>query len=91
MLIMNRRHLERVLAEYVDHFNTHRPHRSLISARPMAVSFAPLQSGNRARPAPGIDSEGSSANIARSHDLTQSLAPTGSARSILSRACSGKI
>jgi putative transposase len=29
MLIVNRRHLEQVLAEYVDHFNGHRPHRSL--------------------------------------------------------------
>ncbi len=29
MLIVNRCHLEQVLAEYVDHFNQHRPHRSL--------------------------------------------------------------
>jgi transposase InsO family protein len=29
MLIVNRRHLQRVLVEYVDHFNHHRPHRSL--------------------------------------------------------------
>lgn len=29
MLIVNRPHLEQVLAEYVDHFNHHRPHRSL--------------------------------------------------------------
>jgi transposase InsO family protein len=29
MLIVNQRHLEQVLAEYVDHFNGHRPHRSL--------------------------------------------------------------
>ena len=29
MLILNRRHLERVLVEYVDHVNHHRPHRSL--------------------------------------------------------------
>lgn len=29
MLIVNRCHLEQVLAEYVDHFNGHRPHRSL--------------------------------------------------------------
>jgi putative transposase len=27
MLIVNRRHLERVLAVYIDHYNTHRPHR----------------------------------------------------------------
>lgn len=29
MLIVNRRHLNQVLAEYVDHFNHHRPHRFL--------------------------------------------------------------
>jgi putative transposase len=29
LLIMNRRHLERVLRVFVCHYNTHRPHRSL--------------------------------------------------------------
>jgi putative transposase len=29
LLIVNRRHLEAVLAEYVEHYNVHRPHRSL--------------------------------------------------------------
>src|SRR5207247_4969760 len=29
MLIIGRRHLERVLHLYIDHYNTHRPHRSL--------------------------------------------------------------
>ncbi|WP_353526762.1 integrase core domain-containing protein [Amycolatopsis kentuckyensis] len=29
MLVVNRRHLEQVLAEYVDHFSHHRPYRSL--------------------------------------------------------------
>jgi transposase InsO family protein len=29
LLIMNRRHLERVLRVFIDHYNTHRPHRSL--------------------------------------------------------------
>jgi putative transposase len=28
-LVWNRKHLERLLAEYVEHYNTHRPHRSL--------------------------------------------------------------
>jgi putative transposase len=35
MLILNARHLRRVLAEYEDHFNTHRPHRSLAQAAPL--------------------------------------------------------
>jgi putative transposase len=29
LLIINRRHLECVLRVFVDHYNTHRPHRSL--------------------------------------------------------------
>jgi putative transposase len=29
LLILNRRHLERVLRIFVDHYNTHRPHRAL--------------------------------------------------------------
>jgi putative transposase len=35
MLILNRRQLEAVLAEYVAHFNTHRPHRTLNQAAPL--------------------------------------------------------
>jgi putative transposase len=35
MLILNRHHLEAVLAEYVGHFNDHRPHRALHQAAPL--------------------------------------------------------
>ena len=35
ILIVNRRHLEHVLAEYVAHFNDHRPHRALHQAAPL--------------------------------------------------------
>jgi transposase InsO family protein len=35
MLILNARHLRRVLAEYEHHFTTHRPHRSLAQAAPL--------------------------------------------------------
>ena len=38
MLIFRRRQLEVVLAEYVDHYNRHRPHRSLEQASPLAMS-----------------------------------------------------
>jgi putative transposase len=34
LLIMNRRHLDLVLRVFVDHYNTHRPHRSLNLAPP---------------------------------------------------------
>jgi putative transposase len=35
MLILNRRQLGTVLAEYVAHFNAHRPHRTLDQAAPL--------------------------------------------------------
>jgi transposase InsO family protein len=35
ILILNRRHLEDVLAEYTTHFNQHRPHRALQHAAPL--------------------------------------------------------
>jgi transposase InsO family protein len=35
ILILNARHLRRILAEYEDHFNSHRPHRSLAQAAPL--------------------------------------------------------
>jgi len=34
VLILGRRHLVGVLEEFVDHYNTHRPHRSLGQASP---------------------------------------------------------
>jgi hypothetical protein len=40
MLIIGRRHLEAVLGEYVEHYNTHRPHRSLGQRAPFAGDAA---------------------------------------------------
>jgi Integrase core domain len=40
-LIVNRRHLERVLAIYLDHYNTHRPHRSLRQTPPVPRPTTP--------------------------------------------------
>ena len=41
MLILGRRHLEAVLAEYVEHYNAHRPHRSLDQRAPSALDTPP--------------------------------------------------
>jgi transposase InsO family protein len=35
MLVLNQRQLHRALTEYVDHYNRHRPHRSLNQAAPL--------------------------------------------------------
>ena len=41
MLIFHRRQLEAVLTEYVDHYNRHRPHRSLDQTAPLSMSPMP--------------------------------------------------
>jgi putative transposase len=38
MLVLGRRHLDHVLAEYVVHYNEHRPHRSLGQTAPISLS-----------------------------------------------------
>jgi hypothetical protein len=43
LLILGRRHLERVLRVYVEHYNTHRPDRSLDQRAP--TRLAPYGSG----------------------------------------------
>ena len=48
LLILNRRHLERVLRVYVDHYNTHRPHRAL-DLRPPEPEHQTLQLTNPTR------------------------------------------
>ena len=45
MLILNRRHLERVLAEWFEHYNRARPHRALGLQSPIARSDPVLGSG----------------------------------------------
>jgi transposase InsO family protein len=41
MLILGRRHLEHVLAEYIAHYNGHRPHRALGQQAPLTVVSLP--------------------------------------------------
>jgi putative transposase len=45
MLILGRRPLEAVLDEYVEHYNAHRPHRSLGQAAPSALDTPPASIG----------------------------------------------
>ncbi|MGD0256134.1 MAG: integrase core domain-containing protein [Acidimicrobiales bacterium] len=40
MLIFHRRQLEVVLSEFLDHYNGHRPHRSLDQSPPLSVTSA---------------------------------------------------
>ncbi|MHB1777556.1 MAG: integrase core domain-containing protein [Acidimicrobiales bacterium] len=46
MLILGRRHLEAVLAEYVEHYNSHRPHRSLSQRPPTGSDATPPTTGD---------------------------------------------
>jgi len=43
MLVFHRRQLETVLSEFVDHYNEHRPHRSLGQQAPRTVGKKPLR------------------------------------------------
>ena len=42
VLIFGRRHLVRVLAEYVAHYNEHRPHRALDQRAPETLNLGPV-------------------------------------------------
>jgi putative transposase len=42
MLIVHRRQLERVLSEFIDHYNQHRPHRSLGQQAPCSAQLKVL-------------------------------------------------
>jgi hypothetical protein len=46
MLVLGRRHLDRVLQAYADHYNGHRPHRALELAAPLDGADQP---GSRPR------------------------------------------
>jgi putative transposase len=51
MLILNRRQLTAVMAEYVAHFNTHRPHRTLNQAAPLQPLSPACVAFSASRPA----------------------------------------
>ena len=47
LLILGRRHLEAILAEYVEHYNGHRPHRSLKLRPPRGATVLPAVTGGQ--------------------------------------------
>ena len=75
LLITGPRHLDIVLREYVQHFNTHRPHRSL-DQRPPAGGTPP-RSGAAIRRSDETGSAASYTSTCRSHEVTGFSAPTG--------------
>jgi putative transposase len=48
-LIWNHRHLEQLLREYVEHYNTHRPHRSLGQRAPNTAEVVEYRPGQPIR------------------------------------------
>jgi hypothetical protein len=74
MLILNARHLRRVLAEYEHHFNTHRPHRSLGQASPLRAPPSPTPPIPRSSDV--IDSVASSTNTCTSRRTAEFRTPT---------------
>jgi hypothetical protein len=43
MLVIGERHLRLVLSEYVDHYNSHRPHRTLLQNPPAGRAYRPAE------------------------------------------------
>jgi putative transposase len=43
MLVIGERHLRLVLSEYVDHYNSHRPHRTLLQNPPGGRAHRPAE------------------------------------------------
>ena len=48
-IIWNQQHLERLVVEYIDHYNSHRPHRSLGQQPPKASGVPPPAEGRHLR------------------------------------------
>jgi transposase InsO family protein len=74
ILILNARHLRRVLAEYENHFTTHRPYRSLGQAAPLRALPQPETATSRSSDM--TDTAGPSTNISRSRRVAEYPAPT---------------
>ncbi|HSU09268.1 MAG TPA: integrase core domain-containing protein [Pseudonocardia sp.] len=75
LLITRPRHLTLVLQEYIEHYNTHRPHRSLHQQPPTGATPPPPTAALDC--CDEIDSAASYTSTCRSHDVTAFSAPTG--------------
>jgi hypothetical protein len=75
ILITGRRHLHHVLSEYVDHYDTHRPHRPSATDHPTAGPISRLPTITPAFE-DAIGSVASSTSIRRWHEVTTLSAPT---------------
>jgi hypothetical protein len=75
-LILPAAHLRKVLTEYEDHFNGHRPDCALNQVGPLGP--LPTPSTPTSGSSDEIDSAGSSMNTPRSHRVAEFPAPTGS-------------
>ena len=74
LLITGPRHLDIVLCEFVQHFNMHRPHRSLDQRPPQAAPRHVLGWPSACSDETG--SAASSTSTCRSHEVTRFSAPT---------------
>src|SRR6266498_2831302 len=78
VLITSRRQLERVLRVYVDHYNTHRPHRTLGLTPPIAGPSQPPRRFQPAKPAPATRQNRRTDPRIRPSSMTDGFAyPTG--------------
>jgi hypothetical protein len=78
LLITGPRHLAAVLREYVEHYDTHRPHRSLHQYAPAGhTPRAPARSSGHCG---GTDSAASFMSMCRVHDVPEFSAPAGPER-----------
>jgi putative transposase len=76
ILITGQRHLHRTLSEYVDHYDSHRPHRALNQKPPDgSIYIAPADDNIRVRRRDRLG--GLLTSIRRSHEVTALSAPTG--------------
>jgi hypothetical protein len=75
-LIINARHLRKVLSEYEDHYNEHRPHRALNQASPLQTLPDPVDADIKITRRDRLGAF--STNTPRSHEMTQYSAPTRS-------------